>query len=59
MEQINKILEFINDNYFYLTEEENGETYKVVEFEEIEQFLKNIKGDFENGKRNIKSNKRR
>lgn len=50
MEQINKILEFINDNYFYLTEEENGETYKVVEFEEIEQFLKNIKGDFENGK---------
>ena len=44
------MISIINYNYFYLTEEENGETYKVVEFEEIEQFLKNIKGDFENGK---------
>ena len=40
--EIEKIIDFINNNYFYLTEEENGETYKVIEFEEIEKFLKEL-----------------
>ena len=45
-----KLLEFISDYHYYITDEDDGITRDVIEVEEIVKFINEYKGGVNNGK---------
>ena len=43
-EMKHKLLKFINDYHYYITDEDDGITYDVIEVEEIVKFINEYKG---------------
>ena len=44
-----KLLEFINDYHYYITDEDDGITRDVIEVKEIVKFIDEYKGGVNNG----------